>query len=86
MENSLQRFWLVYSSLRRPRTLFEICDLLEADWKHEVFEPEIEKALWRLAPFLDESRDITTREKKWAPIFHTTRPQVDQLIGETTHA
>ena len=24
------------SSLRRPRTLFEICDLLEADWKHEV--------------------------------------------------
>ena len=74
------------SSLRRPRTLFEICDLLEAEWKCEVFEPEVEKALWRLAPFLDESRDVTTREKKWAPIFHIKRPQVDQLIGETTHA
>jgi hypothetical protein len=74
------------SSLRRPRTLFEICDLLEGEWKHEVFEPEVEKALWRLAPFLDESRDSTTREKKWVPTFHIKQVHWDQLIGEITHA
>lgn len=74
------------SSLRRPRTLFEICDLLEAEWKYEVFEPEVEKALWRLAPFLDESRDIVTREKKWAPTFNVKRFEWDLLFVETTYA
>jgi len=74
------------SSLRRPRTLFEICDLLEAEWKYEVFEPEVEKALWRLAPFLDESRDIINREKKWAPTFNVRRVEWDLLFVEPTYA
>jgi hypothetical protein len=74
------------SSLRRPRTLFQICDLLEAEWKYEVFEPEVEKALWRLAPFLDESRDIITREKKWAPTFNVKRVEWDPLFVETIYA
>jgi hypothetical protein len=71
--------------IRRPRTLFEICDLLEADWEGEVFEPKVEKALWRLAPFLHESRDSATHEKKWAPIFNNRRVQWNQLVGEKTN-
>lgn len=80
------RVLAVLCSIRRPRTLFEICDLLEREWECDVFEPEVEKALWRLSPFLKESRDISSQEKKWAPTFQVKRVSWDQFIWEDTHA
>ena len=79
------RVLAVLCSIRRPRTLFEICDLLEMEWGCDVFEPKVEKALWRLAPFLIESRDISSQEKKWVPTFHVKKVSWDQFIGDNTH-
>lgn len=79
------RVLAVLCSIRRPRTLFEICDLLEMEWGCDVFEPKVEKALWRLAPFLIESRDISSQEKKWVPTFHVKKISWDQFIGDNTH-
>ncbi len=80
------RVLAVLCSIRRPRTLFEICDLLERTWGCDVFEPKVEKALWRLAPFLTESRDISSQEKKWAPTFHVKNVSWDHFIGDNTNA
>lgn len=80
------RVLAVLCSIRRPRTLFEICDLLEREWGCDVFEPKVEKALWRLAPFLTDSRDISSQAKKWAPTFHVKKVSWDQFIGDNTHA
>ena len=79
------RVLAVLCPIRRPRTLFEICDLLEREWGCDVFEPKVEKALWRLAPFLTESRDISSQEKKWVPTFHVKKVSWDQFIGDNTH-
>jgi hypothetical protein len=46
----------------RPLTLFELCDALELDGL-AVFEPEIERTLWRLRPLL--LVDGVNPERRW---------------------
>ena len=51
-----------------PLSLFEMCEKLEK-FSEEVFEPEVEHHLWRLAPVLVENFSISKQQKQWR-LFH----------------